>query len=151
MTWFESVWRRRFPGVSAGVLAALLLAGCSPGFSYFPPSSEPVRTDAAEWRNHQFQQISLVRMPREIASAIPDRHGPGAARFLIRTLETAPDGDMRRWQSMDQTVIFDVQPNSTTVTGGTICRGAVLRIKTAQEDRSFDLRICRQKNGMWAR
>ena len=145
--------RRRGPAglraIACALATVLLLSGCVSGLTFFPPGNEPVRTESAELRDQQFQQISLVRMPREIAAAIPDRYGPGAARFLTRTLETAPDGDIRRWQSFDRVVVFDVRPSSTTVTAESICRNVVLRVETAQDNRSFNLRTCRQKNGMW--
>ena len=153
MTWFGNARRRGRAGLPAiaCALATVLLSGCGSVLSLLPPANEPVAGETAELRDQQFPRASLMEMPREIAAAFPDGHGPGAARFLTRTLETAPDGDRRRWQSDDRTVVFVVQPNSTTVTAGSICRSAILTVETPQDDRSFDLRTCRQKNGMWTR
>ena len=153
MMWFRNARRRGPAGLPAiaCALATALLSGCGSVLSLLPPANEPVGSETAELPNQQFLRASLLQMPREIAAAFPDGQGPGAARFLTRTLETAPDGDRRRWQSDDRTVVFVVQPNSTTVTEGTICRSAILTVETPQDDRRFDLRTCRLKNGMWAR
>ncbi len=93
--------------------------------------------------------LSAAVMPDEISSALLNGYTAEAARFLARTLETAPDGAKRRWRSIDKGTTLIVQPRATHVTAQVICRDVEVRVVTARGSRDFEMRACRLQNGLW--
>lgn len=133
------------------VPAMALLSSCGFSLSLLSGADEPYRNELADWHQGQLLEASLGAMPQEIADGLPDEYLADAARFLTRTLETAPDGAARRWQSSDRTAALTVQAVSTDMTGKTICRTAIVSSEFAGAGRDYDLRSCRKANGTWAR
>ncbi|MBE9554501.1 MAG: hypothetical protein IMF05_13645 [Proteobacteria bacterium] len=133
------------------VPAMALLSSCGFSFSFLPGADEPYRTELANWQQEQLLEAPLGAMPQEIADDLPDEYLADAGRFLTRTLEPAPDGAARRWQSSDRTAALTVQAVSTDMTGKTICRTAIVSSEFAGAGRDYNLRSCRKANGTWAR
>lgn len=131
------------------VVAPVVLSGCGLGFPFLPATAEPVGTVTAEQEERSLHQALLAVMPAEMKSAFPNGHAPGAARFLMRTLETAPDGEKRQWQSIDRAITLVVRPNVTTVNVDTLCRIAHVTVVSPGGSKQFEYRACRLKNGTW--
>jgi len=129
--------------------AMVLLSGCGLDFSLVPMAAEPDRTELAEWQNKQLLDAPLAVLPNDIAASLPNDRVADAARFLTRTLETAPDGQQRLWRSLDGETVLAIRPVSTAAGGETVCRRAVLSLETAGTRRDFDLQACRSSNGIW--
>ena len=137
-------WRR-----AAFVPAMMLLSGCGLDFSLVPMAGEPDRTELTEWQHKRLLDAPLAALPEDIAASLPNDGVADAARFLTRTLETAPDGQQRLWRSIDGQTVLAIRPVSTAADGETVCRRAVLSLETAGTRRDFDLRACRSSNGIW--
>lgn len=129
----------------------ILLSGCGMSLSLLPVGDEPSRTELSEWQYHELLEQPLKAMPETIAASLPDNFVADAARFVTRTLETAPDGVARRWQSVDKTAALAIRPISTVVNGQTICRQAVVNLETAASHQEANLHACRSDNGIWTR
>lgn len=128
-----------------------LLSGCGFVSSLLPTSDEPYRSELSEWQQGQLLAAPLGAMPQEVADGLPDEHLVDAARFLMRTLETAPDGQKRHWRSLDRAAVLDVRLVSTATDGEAVCRQAVLSLKTANSSGDYNLQACRLRNGTWAK
>lgn len=131
--------------------ALVMLSGCGMNLSLLPVDDEPSRTELSEWQYHELLDQPQKAMPKTIAASLPDDHVADAARFLTRTLETAPDGVERQWHSTDKTTVLSIQPVSTTVNGQVVCRQAVLNLETADAKQEAGLHACRSDNGIWKR
>jgi surface antigen len=132
-------------------VATVLLSGCGMNFSLLPANGEPSRTELSEWQYRTLLEQPLKAVPDEISEQLPQAHRADAARFLTRTLETAPDGVSRHWQSIDRSAALAIRPVSTAVNGRTVCRNAILRLETADGGQEATLHACRSENGVWTR
>lgn len=140
--------QRRPLAVALVALAAFWLGGCS-GDSLFPMSAEPDRTELTEWQQESFLKAAIAVLPEEAADDIPSGQAQHAARFVARTLETAPDGQVRRWKSADSGTALVVRPLVTEVNGGSICRDFRLEIEIEGKASHFTSRACRMSSGIW--
>lgn len=139
-------WRR-----AALVPALILLSGCGLTPSLLPLADEPSTAELSEWQYSRLLEQPLKAMPEEVVKSLSERHAAEAARFLTRTLETAPDGSARRWHSADKTAALAVRPISTAIEGGSVCRRAMLKVETADIGKEWTLHACRTDDGLWAR
>ncbi len=131
-----------FAKASICLVISGLLAGCAgmaaPSADAPPtmPHEEPPRVD--------------VVLPPALVSSFPNGHAPSVARFVSRTLETAPDGESRRWPTTDPSVTLVIRADSTEIVGDAICRRATIIVEgAAAEPRRFPYRACRRSTGMW--
>ncbi len=93
--------------------------------------------------------VAVAIIPDDISSTLLNGYSAEAANFYARTLETAPDGATRHWQSLDRATTLIVQPRATQVTATLICREVAVQVVTAHGRRDFELRACRLQNGLW--
>lgn len=128
--------------------AMLLLGGCS-GNSLFPTAAEPDRTELSEWQQEELLKAALAALPRETSASLPAAYAPEIARFLSRALETAPDGEERRWTSADRTFGLRFRPTATAIAEDSICRKFNLELGLPDGKRIVTLRACRLKSGRW--
>jgi len=133
------------------VPVAALLSGCGFSFPFLPTSGEPYRAELAEWQQNQLLAAPLRAMPQEVADGLPDEHLADASRFLMRTLETAPDGQNRHWRSLDRKAVLDIRLVSTAADGEAVCRQAVLSLETVNSSGDYRLQACRLRNGTWTK
>ena len=82
-------------------------------------------------------------------TVFPNGHAFSIARFVSRTLETAPDGQSRRWPTNDPSVTLVITPESTEITGDAICRRATIVVESPLGARRLPYRACRRATGMW--
>lgn len=120
----------------------MLLSACSgatvetsPTESDAPFENRPVVVEAA--------------MPTDLLPVFPNGDASHVARFVSRTLETAPDGESRRWPTMAPDVTLVIRPDRTEFVDGAICRRATIIIDGPQGEQRFQYRACRQSNGLW--
>lgn len=90
-----------------------------------------------------------VAMPPDLLPVFPNGQAFSVARFVSRTLETAPDGESRRWPTLAPDVTLVIRPDQTEFVDGAVCRRATLIIKGPQGEQRFQYRACRQPNGIW--
>lgn len=91
-----------------------------------------------------------VVMPPALVSSFPNGHAFSVGRFVSRTLETAPDGESRRWPTTDPSVTLVVRADSTEIIGDTICRRATIVVESLSGGtQQFPYRACRRSTGMW--
>ena len=91
-----------------------------------------------------------VVMPPALVSSFPNGHAFSVGRFVSRTLETAPDGERRRWPTTDPSVILVIRADSTEIVGDTICRRATITVESLSGGaQHFPYRACRRTTGMW--
>jgi surface antigen len=128
-----------------------LLSGYGLSLSLLPSADEPYRTELADWQRNQLLAAQLGAMPQEVADGLPYEQIADAARFLTRTLETAPNGQKRHWKSLNRKAVLDIRLVSTTTDGEAICRQAVLSLETAETSRDYKLQACRLRNGTWTK
>lgn len=92
-----------------------------------------------------------VVLPPALESSFPNGHAFSVGRFVSRTLETAPDGESRRWPTTDPSVILVIRAESTEIVGDTICRRATIIVESpAAGEQQFSYRACRRATGMWS-
>ena len=139
----------RLRRMAAFVPVMALLSGCGFNFPLLPAAGDPYRSELAEWQQNQLLEAPLGALPREVADGLPDEYIADAARFLTRTLETAPDGQKRHWRSLDRTAVLDIRLISTDADGGAVCRQAVLSLETRESSQDYELQVCRLRNGTW--
>ena len=90
-------------------------------------------------------------MPPALAPSFPNGHAFSVGRFVSRTLETAPDGESRRWPTTDPSVTLVIRADSTEFVGDTICRRATIIVESIVDGtRQFSYRACRRATGMWS-
>lgn len=95
--------------------------------------------------------VADVGMPPMLAPSFPNGHAFSVARFVSRTLETAADGESRRWPTLDASVTLVIRADSTEIVGDTICRNATIIVESlADGTRNFSYRACRRATGMWS-
>ncbi len=120
-----------------------LVSGCagSPGPSADVPPAIPQGPAAP---------VVDAIMPPALVSSFPNGHAFSVGRFVSRTLETAPDGESRRWPTTDPSVTLVIRADSTEIVGDTICRRATIVVENASGGtRQFPYRACRRSTGMW--
>ena len=92
-----------------------------------------------------------VVMPPALVSSFPNGHAFSVGRFVSRTLETAPDGESRRWPTTDPSVTLVIRADSTEIVGDTICRRATIIVESPFGGaKQFSYRACRRATGMWS-
>lgn len=136
----------------AALFPALIpISGCGLDLPFLPMAGEPPPAELPEWQYGDLLNKTLMAMPEDMAEILPEQYVAEAARFLTRTLETAPDGASREWHSANGEAALAVRLISTAADGTGVCREAVLNLETADANEALNIRTCRLNNGLWTR
>lgn len=128
-------------------LTCLAIAMLLPACSGAPAGTGPAEPETT--RESRPMAIEAA-MPPDLLPVFPNGHVFSVARFVSRTLETAPDGESRRWPAMDRDITLVIRPDRTEFIDGAVCRRATLIIGGPQGEQRFLYRACRQPNGLWS-
>ncbi len=91
-----------------------------------------------------------IVLPSSLALVVPVEHTASIARFISRTLETAPNGQARRWPSPDKDLAVSVRPEATEISSDrSLCRRATMTVGLNVNRRDYPFRVCRNTTGVW--
>lgn len=127
--------------LAPALVLAVFLSACA-------GSETSSRLDSAEPAKSEPEVVEVI-MPADLQAAFPNGHVFSVSRFVSRTLETAPDGQSRRWPTNDPAVILVIRPENTEFVGDTVCRRATIVIENRTRKQQFDYRACRTATGVW--